>query len=609
MSVDEIKVDEMEGNVLTEGKVNLTTQFFDTPCSMPDGYSVGSRYIREIRYDKEGSPILDENSNPVGYEICETPCMLTGYSSGIDDNEPWLEVTFYDIFGKEHNEWIKQKEVFTRKGIFENLISKGFVTDEKDAGKVTKYFRKCLQSNSSKGTLRQGIVAVSNGWKEDNDCFVYGHKLYCTTGTKEVILKDSDVEDLLAKKGTIQDWVNGNRGLLVYPKVRFVCYAVMTSLLLELLSVQSFIVDLPGSTSTGKTAMSFVAMSHIGNPQKLQNKGESTVASVEENAKKFSDLPLYYDETTNSSDSTLQAIVYTIANETEKGRAKKDGGLREKGSWKNVAITNGEKPIINYDGNTGQFARVIELYGGIGQSGIKEAVDESKHTNKNNYGHIAELFIAKIFQYRKELNKWFRKYKAQFPMMDNDINNRLIDYFAAITVAGRLLEEVYNDIGIERVNPSDVTNEIYEEAVLKNPVKDQAIVALEKVHNWMGSHTNHFINEINKSNEQLTIVAMQTRTPVYGWYCKSNGITYIDFNQAEVSKFLKSEGVDPNYAYHYWKEHEITEVSKAKHGKDIVKVAQHFDCSRQKKVSQRTIRIEITKLMATLEIELPKYTW
>ncbi|WMW24698.1 DUF927 domain-containing protein [Methanolobus sediminis] len=609
---DDINFDgDMEGRILIDGTFEIPETFFNTDFYIPRGYEVKDRCVKEIRLDENDNPVLNAVGIPIGYQICDSACMITGRSLGLDDNERYLKVTFHDGRNWLHY-WIKQKEIFTKKGIFEHLVSQGFVTDEKDAARVTKYFRKCYTVNDASNTLVQGIVASSNGWKHDNTCFVFGTRMICESGVdKEVFLTDSSLEEKLSAKGTVEEWVAGNKRLLAFPKPRFVCYAAMTAPLLEPLNVSSFLVDSTGGSSTGKTTEDDAAISQIGNPKALKHKGESTVASVEENAKMFSGLPLYYDETTNTSEKTAQNIIYTIANETEKGRARKDGGLRETKSWKCVGLTTGEKSLINYAGNTGQYARVITLKGGIGQSGIKDIVDESKATNVNNYGHIIEPFLRKVFKHKAELNVWFREYKSQFEVMDNDINNRLIDYFAAIAVAGKLLEEVYQEIGIEPVNHLEIVNQIYEEVVLNNPIKDQAIVALERVYDWMSSHSGHFINEMSIADIR-TWVTVSDKAPdiVYGWYGNPKGIMHIDFNKSELDKFLEREGFNPSYVIDYWKNYGILTVGSIKDRKtgqpkddpSGARNVSHYIKNQSKKTPQRVISIQEEKFKQVLEL-------
>jgi uncharacterized protein (DUF927 family) len=115
----------------------------------------------------------------------------------------------------------------------------------------------------------------------------------------------------------------------------------------------------------------------------------------------------------------------------------------------NVIITTGEYPLISRNSPIGAKVRVIGIQGGIGVSGIGDIVDAARKGVKENSGHLLRPFIKQLLTHFNELKQWYSDCLKLFTeSTNNNLAKRQAAYFAAIMVAGKLLEPVYKEVGI-----------------------------------------------------------------------------------------------------------------------------------------------------------------
>ncbi|WP_440953558.1 DUF927 domain-containing protein [Methanococcoides sp. FTZ1] len=617
-----INTEDMEGEVLTEGNVAIKETIFDTSCFMPEGYAItnkkrengvgGKLAVQKLKY-------IDQDGKPVYNIICRTPCMITGKGKDPDDGELWLKLSYFDPSGKEKDAWIRKGDMFSRKRLYEALENHEFVIDEKNIGHLIEYLTATYDENYH--FLKNGFIAKSNGWKEDTSCFVFGDKMYCANGVQDVIIPDKEAIKGLTKIGTPEQWVEANKELLTYTNVRFICYSAMSAILLRLLGTKSNLVDLYGESSGGKSITDGLGMSLIGSPTDLVINGNSTNTAIEVLVTRYSDLPICIDETSTANPKTLGDIIYMIANEKGKSRGHKNGGLRKTNEWKCVALTNGERPITSTEGFTGQKVRTIELYGGIGNNNLEKIVDNAKVSNESkSYGHIIEPFLTKLFSCKDELEILHHKYKTQFPVAKDNVNNRMINHFATITVAGKILEEVYSDMGIEPVDPFEITSKIYDATVINSPIEKHSVVMLRELKEWITSENAHFMTDIRVRGTK-PIQAQNKQSPLYGWIARNaDGDEVIDiipraFNEVFLGKENKNKST---VLKNEWKEVEVLETNRDKNGNpQTTKTGTHATQVNGKATGETVYRFNSKKMDEILGIEKeimvkelePKYEW
>lgn len=531
--------DELKGLIKTLSEhIAVSWNGFEVPA----GYKIEHGYISQRK--------VNQKTGDVFYvTFCRSPGIVTAVGTNIDDGKYWTEFTFENMYGTPLVEWLPQQEALSRRGVM-LLASKGLNLIEQNASIMNDYIGACIATNHA--SLEQKIVTEKNGWKLDDTLFAFGNRGFRQDDQVSIIPLRAKAVEGLKEGGTLDEWIDAVRELIKIPQLRFKFYAVAAAPLLRLLNVQSFIVDHNGETSEGKTSGYNAAISIFGNPDLLRFNGDTTKTAAEVLAETNTDLPLFLDETgTQQSDEVLKTIVYMLANEQGRMRGQKDGGLRETGTWKTVALTTGERPLTSSKSFSGQFVRVIEIRGALG-IGLGAEIKRMSEGIKNNYGHVAKLYFKKIFEYRSRLKEFYNIERARLANTQTNTGDRLADSFAAIMVAGMLLEDVFSDIGIDPVEPHEIVDEFFLSSVCSDPIEKYSVRALRVVIDWTLSKNMCFVDEDNPTT--------QRSNEFYGWIDGN----YIDIIPNELNKILEREKFDSTRVKNDWAQDNIIIFNKGR---------------------------------------------
>lgn len=375
----------------------------------------------------------------------------------------WLNNSFVDPITKLHylelcyvyrssiiTQIVSKQDVLTINGL-KGLTSLGLNVPESMTKQLTDYYATYISDSK---TLLEKMIYSRFGWSIDKCKFVIGETVISekTTNSAHLINIISETVQAFEQTGTTEGWIDATSGLLVYDNVRFVCYAATTALILKVMGGASFVVELVGDTSKGKTITAQLAMSIFGNPEKLKLATSATKVFIERMCATCNDLPLFLDETSLMEPQMLKELTYMVANERGKGRGKKEGGVSEIDRWKTVLITTGETPLTNTTSLGGQDVRTVSLYGGIGAYD-PENVEYFKDHLEENCGVIAPLIIKKIIENGTELKELYGEIRntiKEYGKSDTTgAMGRVVDTYALIALAGMIFENVLDDLGHE----------------------------------------------------------------------------------------------------------------------------------------------------------------
>src|SRR5699024_961241 len=167
------------------------------------------------------------------------------------------------------------------------------------------------------------------------------------------------------------------------------------------------IVDISGSSSSGKTTVQKACASVWGSPNGYISSMLTTKVAIERMASFLSAFPLILDDTNTAHDTkALQQIIYMFGNGTGKMRGSIDGS-RNTNVWKSVMITTGENNILEYTNAQGTAARVIP----ITHFRLKnESTDIFGNLNKSvneYYGTIGLEFIKRWIRNREKFESQY----------------------------------------------------------------------------------------------------------------------------------------------------------------------------------------------------------
>jgi putative DNA primase/helicase len=241
----------------------------------------------------------------------------------------------------------------------------------------------------------------------------------------------------------------------------------------------------------------------------------------------------------------LTKLIYMISNEVGRGRAT-HATLQTVNRWKTVALITGEIGIVLTNLN-GAAVRVVLISKKMKTMPVG-VVEKSLVGISNNYGHIIELFMEKLLKNKDEYKLKFDEIQKQF--MHNDQSsmvNRSANAYAAIATAGIILEDVFVDIGIPKVDPVELVEDFFKEAT-ENLNEPYSIKALRYLYDYIQIHQNSFVkndNDLNLNRE------------IFGYISED----YIDMYKQSTKDALK-EGSFNNSVIKNWINDGIIKVNK-----------------------------------------------
>lgn len=538
------KVHFSNGNTYGQGTINyalktrktvFNSKISSTDPLKNDGFSVSlypftvnekGIYKTEFKFSKYGDPEKQE------IQLSTTPCVITAIGDNIDNGEILYKLKIKDNRHREKILWKSTTDLMIKSNVTK-LLKEGMHFKESDANKLIEYFDQCITEN--KDTFPSEIAASVSGWKNDFSLFVVGNRGITETGEIEVLPQDNPTAELYTQKGELEKWVWATNKLIKYPAVRFKLYTACVPPLLKLLNVKSFVETQQTPSGRLKTTMGYHAASIWGNPERLQLNAESTAVGITKTVEFCTDLPIFVDET--SITDKIKDLVYLIANGVGRSKGNSEGGLVMPSTWSTVLLTTGEKPILPESALTGQQVRVLPLRDGVKDKLPALEVKLIQNAITGNYGHVGVLFMRELFKEKDNLNSLFNSFFNDFEKVDDIAGDRAKEYYAAVALAGYLLERVFEHIGVETDSSINICKHYFNENVISNSFMPDHIKALSAAYSWFSA------NEVYFQDEDPERPLNHER---YGWIRedKAHGLC-ICFIPDKLRKYLNTE-IGPN---------------------------------------------------------------
>lgn len=219
------------------------------------------------------------------------------------------------------------------------------------------------------------------------------------------IIFDGDMQfrqvyDSIKAHGSKQTWMDCVKGLRRTGRIeiKFMLAAAFASVLVGKVGSLPFIVDLWGETEGGKTVVLMLAASVWADPDTGQYIGDfkTTDVQLEVKADLLNHLPMLLDDSSKVSSrirENFEGVVYDLCSGKGKSRSNKELGIRRENRWRNVIMTNGERPLSSYVSQGGAINRILEVE-------CKDYVFADPQTVvevlKKNYGHAGKQFIRVV---------------------------------------------------------------------------------------------------------------------------------------------------------------------------------------------------------------------
>jgi hypothetical protein len=243
------------------------------------------------------------------------------------------------------------------------------------------------------------------GWADNDSKFILGDREISVEGTYHS--PPSSVTKVMAEytvpAGSLEKWkevfnLYGRKGL---EASAFAAATAFGAPLLRFSGQRGAIISLVNTHSgTGKTTILHMANSVWGNPEKLCAKKDDTFNSKVFKLGVLCNLPVTFDEMSNTEPSQLSELAYLITQGTGKDRMKASSNeLRvNMTSWQTIALCSSnhsfyEKLEKLKDSPQGEMMRIIEY-----SLDYSDAIDTETgkkmfdHQLLENYGHAGEIY-------------------------------------------------------------------------------------------------------------------------------------------------------------------------------------------------------------------------
>lgn len=216
------------------------------------------------------------------------------------------------------------------------------------------------------------------------------------------IVFDGDMQfrqvfESINQHGNKHIWMDYIKGLRKSGRIeiKFMLAASFASVLVSLVNALPFIVDLWGETEGGKTVALMMAASVWANPSDSQYIGDfkTTDVALETKCNLLNHLPLMLDDSSKTSArirDNFEGVVYDLCSGKGKSRSNKELGIRRENNWKNVIISNGERPLSSYVSQGGAINRILEVECG---EHVFPDPQEAVDVFRKNYGHAGKQFV------------------------------------------------------------------------------------------------------------------------------------------------------------------------------------------------------------------------
>lgn len=209
----------------------------------------------------------------------------------------------------------------------------------------------------------------------------------------------------------------------------------------------TLMVQLVGSSTTGKTTAAQLAISMFGPPIKGRNTLFQSFNGTQNAIPKVLGgnygIPFLLDELSLSTQSDLTKFVYTIGENREKKRLTETSNFQEQATWATTVLMTGEHSLLQQTNqNLGLYVRLFECNIDTWTKDAAHA-DKLKRIVQQNHGHAAIVYAKHLFENREVIPKIVEEWKAYFQERMRSIGekDRIAEKYAFFLTGLELLGE------------------------------------------------------------------------------------------------------------------------------------------------------------------------
>ena len=467
---------------------------------IPKGYEIeqhqnGVALYQIIPSKKDGEPdkkIFITNTIP----------QITERFEDIESNEVSFNMLFYD----NHlpvNIGVSAEEISDSRQLLK-LVNRKLDVTSTTSTRLIDYINKSKRYNPPVN------VDVATRLGHVKGYFIYPYQKEMKNSNIKLFNNDRGFQKLIdsfQSKGTLESYskqvFNQIKGL---PMVMVMLYASLGSVLLHEFGLQPFIVEISGSTSTGKTFTLNLVSSVWGTSDLITTWG-STKNSIEAMASFLNSFPIFKDDTRNSNPKFVANATYNFSSGESKSRSNINLTLNAKKEWRNIMLSTGEASISNMaDEKAGVSARVVTLQDQPYPDNFDFTTLDKAF--RENYGTLGIAFIKQYEARQEEYKSAFESYQRYFNQKgSNEIMQRLGRAFALLQVTG----EILNDIEGFEHDHFKIIEQAYDSMVRNNKTIDKPKQLLEELLQYLDANRNNIAGDGYSSVKNGDIKAIYKR--------------------------------------------------------------------------------------------------
>ena len=518
-----------------ESEASETSQSIDvSKVKIPIGYKVINGKLFEVK----------ETKNDIKHiPVCNALVMVSKRHVNLTDGTHGLDVTWK--VGDVGRSISNTRSTFMDSKKIINLADYGLPVHSGNARALATYLSSFEAENSE--SIPTELVSNQMGWVKGG--FLLGDRFIGGSSSISFLPKDAgdgQTAKGLHTKGSMEKTFKVLERIQAFTPVKLTIYAALAAPLLELIGESSFIFELAGGTSRGKTTALRIAASLYGCPDEQKpgffKQWNLTKVFIERYASTMNHLPLFIDDTKNADPKMIPPTVYQFCSGQGRGRGSLKGS-QIGATWCTVLLSTGEQKLASFSRDGGAVGRILSLQGSPFTSADMETaalVDEVNRIVSENYGHFAEPWIRYLMaldpnQVKAQIADTSETYREP-ASGHGEVAMRLARIMGILDVTGQMFDECFYT---ELYDGEELHQEWLK--VLTGATEiDRALEALEDVMGWVTSHNKQFIR-----GDYL-----QTATVLSG-RIKEDEIIVIG---EQLDAFLQSKGYEPTSMAKAWKD-------------------------------------------------------
>ena len=418
--------------------------------------------------------------------ITNTIPQITERFEDIESNEVSFNMLFYD----NHlpvNLGVSAEEISDSRQLLK-LVNRKLDVTSTTSTRLIDYINKSKRYNPPVN------VNVATRLGHVKGYFIYPYQEEMKNSNIKLFNNDRGFQKLIdsfQSKGTLESYSkNVFNQIKNLPIVMVMLYASLGSVLLREFGLQPFIVEISGSTSTGKTFTLNLVSSVWGTSDLITTWG-STKNSIEAMASFLNSFPMFKDDTRNTNPKFVANATYNFSSGESKSRSNINLTLNAKKEWRNILLSTGEASISNMaDEKAGVSARVVTPQDQPYPDNFDFTTLDKAF--RENYGTLGIAFIKQYESKQEAYKSAFDSYQRYFNRKgSNEIMQRLGRAFALLQVTG----EILNDIEGFEHDHFKIIEQAYDSMIRNNKTIDKPKQLLEELLQYLDANRNNITGD------------------------------------------------------------------------------------------------------------------